>query len=178
MLTLLLLGFVLSLDSFRASLALGAMKLRPMRRVQIILAFGLCDALAPLIGLLIGKSFLQYIGAWTEYLGPVMLCACGAYVIYISQRCADKATLENDHWIVFGLPLSLSLDNLVAGTSLGMLGFPLLLSVTIIGTMSALLSLAGLLLGKSAAKFLKLETELVGGGALVFVGLILAFENL
>ena len=54
--TLLFLGFVLSLDSFRVSLGLGALKLRPARQAQIVLAFGLCDGLAPLVGLLMGKS--------------------------------------------------------------------------------------------------------------------------
>jgi putative Mn2+ efflux pump MntP len=177
MLTLLLLGFVLSLDSFRASLGLGATKLRPIRQIQIPLAFGLCDAVAPLIGLLIGKSFLKYIGAWAGYLGPLMLCAYGVYVIYISRRCSDKEVPQNDRWLVLGLPLSLSVDNLVAGTSLGMIGFPLLLSVAIIGAMSALLSLAGLLLGRTAANYFRLKSEVFAGVALVFIGISLALDH-
>lgn len=177
MLTLLLLGFVLSLDSFRASLGLGATKLRATRQIQIPLAFGLCDAVAPLIGLLIGKSFLKYIGAGAGYLGPLMLCAYGVYVIYISRRCADQEVPQNDRWMVLGLPLSLSLDNLVAGTSLGMIGFPLLLSVAIIGAMSALLSLAGLLLGRTAANYFRLKSEVFAGVALVVIGISLALDH-
>src|ERR1700674_5115414 len=123
---LLLLGFVLSLDSFRVSLGLGALKMRPLRQAQIVLAFGLCDGLAPLAGLLIGQSFVKYIGAWTEYLGPVMLGAYGIYVIYVARHYAEGDDREQDGWMVLGIPLSLSLDNLIAGASLGMLGFPLL----------------------------------------------------
>src|SRR5262245_32483397 len=127
MVTLLLLGFALSLDSFRASLGLGTLKLSRWRQLQIVIAFGVCDALAPLVGLVIGKSLLTYIGPWVEHVGPLLLCAYGVYVIYIA-RYAARETNDADHWMVLGLPLSLSLDNLVAGTTLGMVGFPLLLS--------------------------------------------------
>lgn len=176
--TLLLLGFALSLDTFRVSLGLGALKQRPLRQAQIVLAFGLCDGLAPLVGLLIGKSVVSYIGLWTAYLGPLALCAYGVYVIYVPKRCAGKEAQEPDRWIVLGLPLSLSLDNLIAGASLGLVGFPLLLSVAVIGSMSALMALAGLRLGSLAVNFLRINTELLGGVALVCIGLALALEKL
>jgi manganese efflux pump family protein len=172
--TLLLLGCALSLDSFRVSLGLGALKLRTMRQAQIVLSFGLCDALAPLVGLLIGKSIIDLAGTWAEHLGPLLLCAYGAYVIYVARRCAGKEAGEESGWIVLGLPLSLSLDNLVAGASLGMIGFPLLLSVTVIGAMSALMSLAGLLMGRTAVNYMRLRSEVFAGVALVFIGISLA----
>src|ERR1051325_5131802 len=144
MIKLLLLGFALSLDSFRVSLGLGTLKLSRMRQFQIVIAFGVCDAVAPLIGLLIGKSLLEFIGPWVEHLGPLLLCGYGVYVIYIAQRYADGEADGTDRWMVLGVPLSLSLDNFVAGTTLGMMGFPMLMSVVIIGAMSALFAFVGL----------------------------------
>jgi len=176
MLTLLLLGFALSLDSFRASLGLGALQLSRSRQLQVVVAFGVCDALAPLIGLLIGKSLLTYVGPWVEHLGPLLLCAYGVYVIYIARRYTEREA-EADHWMVLGLPLSLSLDNLVAGTTLGMVGFPLLLSVTIIGAMSSLLSFAGLRLGNKAVNLLPSRTEVIGGVVLIVVALSFIVEQ-
>ena len=178
MIKLLLLGFALSLDSFRVSLGLGTLKLSRLRQLQIVIAFGVCDALAPLIGLLIGKSLLEFVGPWVEHLGPLLLCAYGVYVIYIAQRCAGRETGETDRWMVLGLPLSLSLDNLVAGTSLGMIGFPLLISVVIIGAMSALLSLAGLKLGRTAVGLLRVRAELIGGVVLIVIALSFLVEDL
>jgi putative Mn2+ efflux pump MntP len=175
--TLLLLGFTLSLDSFRVSLGLGATRLRPARQAQIVLAFGLCDALAPLVGLLVGESLVEYVGSWVEHLGPMMLCAYGAYVVYVARRCADEDAGEGGRWVVLGLPLSMSLDNLIAGASLGMIGFPLLLSVAVIGAMSSLMSLAGLWLGGRAINFLKVRTELLGGVALILIALTLALDK-
>ena len=175
--TLLFLAFVLSLDSLRVSLGLGALKLRPARQAQIVLAFGLCDGLAPLVGLLIGQSLATHIGRWVEHLGPLLLCAYGVYVIYVARRHEEKEARDEDHWMVLGLPLSLSLDNLVAGASLGMIGFPTVISVFVIGAMSALMSLAGLLLGRTAVKHFAFKSELLGGVALVLIALVMAFEN-
>lgn len=175
--TLLLLGLTLSLDSFRVSLGLGAMKLRRVRQAQIALAFGLCDALAPLVGLLVGQSLVEHTGAWVEHLGPLVLGAYGVYVIYVARRYADREAPEEGRWMIWGLPLSMSLDNLVAGTSLGMVGFPLLLSVAVIGAMSTLMALAGLWLGSLAVNFLRIKTELLGGVALILIALTLALDD-
>lgn len=173
---LLLLGFTLSLDSFRVSLSLGAIKLTRARQAQIALAFALCDGLAPLVGLLLGQSLVKYVGAWVEYLGPFVLGLYGCYVIYVARRCRDSEAGEKDHWLVFGIPLSLSLDNLVAGASLGLIGFPVALSAAVIGTMSGLMSLAGLRLGGVAVRYLPVRAELLGGVALICIALALALE--
>ena len=178
MIKLLLLGFALSLDSFRVSLGLGALRLSRLRQLQIVVAFGVCDALAPLIGLLLGKSLLAYIGPWVEHLGPLLLCAYGIYVIYIGQRYAGREANDTDRWMILGLPLSLSLDNLIAGTTLGMVGFPLLLSVLVIGGMSSLLSLIGLRLGAMTVNLLRLRSDLIGGVVLIVVALSFMLQEL
>jgi len=177
MITLLLLGFALSLDSFRVSVGLGTLNLSRLRQLQIVIAFGVCDALAPLIGLLIGKSLLEYIGPWVEHLGPLLLCAYGVYVIYIARRYAGKEEAETDGWMVLGLPLSLSLDNLVAGASLGMIGFRMLLSVTIIGAMSALFAFVGLWLGRTAVNLLPIKLEMIGGVVLICIAVSFVVQD-
>src|ERR1043165_503727 len=100
MVTLLLLGFALSLDSFRVSLGLGTLKLRRLRQFQIVIAFGVCDAIAPLIGLSIGHSLVEYIGPWVEHVGPLLLGAYGVYVIYIAHRYPAKEEADTDRWMV------------------------------------------------------------------------------
>lgn len=173
---LLLLGFTLSLDSFRVSLTLGAMKLTRARQAQIALAFAACDGLAPLAGLWLGQSVVGYVGEWVGYLGPLMLGLYGCYVLYAARRWRDSEATEQDHWLIFGIPLSLSLDNLVAGASLGLIGFPVLLSATVIGAISGLMSLTGLLVGRAAVRYLPVRAELLGGVALICIALALALE--
>jgi putative Mn2+ efflux pump MntP len=59
-----------------------------------------------------------------------------------------------------------------------MIGFPVLLSVTIIGMMSSLLSFAGLRLGKTAVNLLRFRADLVGGVVLIFIALTFVIEDL
>ena len=58
----LVLGFVLSLDNFRVSIALGTVPFGLKRAVQVALTFGLWDAIMPLIGLLIGREIGEAVG--------------------------------------------------------------------------------------------------------------------
>ena len=82
--------------------------------------------------------------AWTGLLGPVVLGGFGLYLLLASPEGEEKAA---EGWLCLGLPLTLSLDNLIAGIGLGALGTPILLSAFIIGLISGLLSLLGLCLG-------------------------------
>jgi manganese efflux pump family protein len=68
----------------------------------------------------------------------------------------------------------LSLDNIVAGTSLGLLGFSPWIAPPLFAATTALMSLAGLQLGRAAAQFIRIRSDLLTGVALVvmavFVG--------
>src|SRR5436305_1873111 len=119
----LVLGFTLSLDNFRASIALGTLPFSRRRAVQVAVTFGIWDGLAPLAGVLIGRSFHEKLGPVAGYLGPAVM---GIYGLYLLVRAflTDEPEEIDQPWALFGIPLSLSLDNLLAGTSLGLLGFP------------------------------------------------------
>jgi putative Mn2+ efflux pump MntP len=178
MVSLLLLGLVLSLDSFRVSLGLGTLRPRPAKQAQIVIAFGLCDGLAPLLGIAIGQSLTQFLSGWAEYIGPAFLALYGAFVVYSDRHWNDAGQgREPGGWIVFGLPLSLSLDNLIAGTSLGMKGFPLPLCVLVIGGCSSLAAFTGLRMGRMAGNYVPLDGEWIGGVALIAIAAVLAIEG-
>lgn len=55
MIPLLILGFVLSQDNFRVSIALGAFQFSWRRALWIAVVFGLWDGVSPLVGALIGR---------------------------------------------------------------------------------------------------------------------------
>lgn len=119
---------------------------------------------------------VEGIGRWTEYLGPLLLGGYGLYVIYLARRCEETEREVGYRWMLFGLPLALSLDNLVAGVGLGMIGFPILPSALIIGTISGLMSLVGLKLGDAIMRYVPIRPDLLGGVALVFVAVTLVLD--
>lgn len=175
-LELLILGFTLSLDNFRTAIAVGTLPFSRRRAVQVALIFGFWDGLAPLAGVLIGRYFGEAIGPIADYVGPAVLGSYGVYLLVNSLR--TDAPEEIDHpWVLFGIPLSLSLDNLLAGASLGLLGFPAVLSAVIFAAVTALMSFAGLYIGRSAGRLIRIRADLLSGTALVVMAVVLALES-
>ena len=172
---LLVLGFTLSLDNFRASIALGTLPFSRGRAVQVALTFGLLDGLGPLAGVLLGRYFGQAIGPIADHVGPAVMGVYGLYLLARALRTEAPEELDNP-WALLGIPLSLSLDNLLAGTSLGLLGFPPVLSATTFAAITALMSFVGLYLGRAAGRLIPIRSDLLSGIALIIMAIVLALE--
>jgi putative Mn2+ efflux pump MntP len=169
---LLIIGVTLSLDNFRTAVALGALRLRWRHAGQVALAFGFWDAAAPLAGILVGRYLDQRIGSTAEYAGAIALGAYGFYLLV--HACRTPAPEEfGGVRALFGLPLPLSLDNVVAGTSVGLLGFSPWLTAPVFGAITAVMSFAGLLLGRAAAHFIRIRSDLLTGASLLVMATVL-----
>jgi putative Mn2+ efflux pump MntP len=171
--SLLILAFVLSLDNFRLAIALGAFQLSWRRALRMAVVFGLWDGFSPLVGLLIGRYFGQEIGPVADTLGPIVLLVYGLYLVVRSLQTEAPEGLD-ERMALFGIPLSLSLDNLLAGTGLGMLGFPPVFTATVFGMVTALMTFVGLQLGGVAARFIPIRSDLLSGMGLSIVAVVLA----
>ncbi len=67
-----------------------------------------------------------------------------------------------------GLPLPLSVDNVAAGASLGLLGFSPWLAPPLFGVITFVMSVAGHQIGRAAAHFIpRIRTDLLTGIAFV-----------
>ncbi|HEV8600822.1 MAG TPA: manganese efflux pump [Gemmatimonadales bacterium] len=174
MLAILLLGLALGLDSFRVSLGLGLLRLPFRRRLAIAVAFGLCDGLSPLAGFAIGRLLVDRVSAWTDWLGPLVLCLYGIYMVVVARL--PEGDERQARWVL-GLPVVLSLDNLVAGVGLGALGFPVWGSAAVLGLASGVLAWAGLSVGASAARYLPRAAALGGGAVMIAVGVVEGLRN-
>ena len=117
-----ILGFTLSLDNFRTAVVLGAIRLSWRRSIKVGLVFGFWDGVAPLVGILIGEYLGERIGSTADYVGAAALGVYGLYLVAEAWRTSEPEE-PDERWALFGLPLPLSLDNIVAGTSLGLLGY-------------------------------------------------------
>jgi putative Mn2+ efflux pump MntP len=169
---LLVLGFVLSLDNFRVSIVLGTVPFGVRRVVQVALMFGLWDGVMPLVGLLLGGYVGESIGPVAEILGSVALGGYGLYLLVSALRNPEPNELDHP-WALFGIPLSLSLDNLLAGASLGLLGFSPVFSATVFGATTAVMSVAGLFLGRALGRLIRIRADLLSGVALIIAAIVL-----
>jgi manganese efflux pump family protein len=169
---LLILGLTLSLDNFRTAIALGALRLGWRRAVEVALLFGFWDGVAPVVGILIGRYWSQTIGSTAEYVGAIALGAYGLYLVGRAWRSPAPGELDQ-RWALLGLPLPLSADNVVAGTSLGLLGFSPWLAAPIFGAITAVMALVGLQVGRVAAQAIRIRPELLTGVSLVVMAAVL-----
>src|SRR3954447_3760547 len=159
-------GFALSLDNFRTAIALGALRLRWTRAVHVALVFGFWDGVAPLVGILVGHYWSATIGSTAEYVGAIALGAYGLHLVVQAWRTPAPEEMDRP-WAVFGLVVPLSADNVLAGASLGLLGFSPWLAPVVFGVITALMVLLGLQLGRAAAGVIHIRSDLLTGVALV-----------
>ncbi len=170
-LNLVVLGFVLSLDNFRTAVILGPLRFAWRRAAEIAAVFGFFDGVAPLVGILLGHDISHEIG--DKIAAPVGAAAIGLYGLYLTVRALRTSTqeeLEAEHrWSVFGLPVPLSLDNVIAGTGLGLLGVSPLVPAVLFGLITAVMTLVGLQLGRAVSRILPIRArwDVVVGVALI-----------
>ena len=169
---ILILGVTLSFDNFRTAVALGGLRLTRRHAVQVALVFGFWDTLAPLVGILGGAYVSRSIGSTAEYVGAVVLAAYGLYLVVQASRTPAPEELDQ-RWALFGLPLPLSVDNVFAGTSLGLIGLSPWLAPPVFGTITALMTFVGLELGRAAAHVIRIRSDLLTGVALIVMAIVL-----
>ena len=170
--SLLILGFTLSLDNFRTAIAFGGLPLSWRRSAQIALMFGFWDGVAPLIGILLGRYWADAIGDTAELVGAIALGAYGLYLVIHAWLTPAPEELDKP-WALYGLIVPLSLDNVVAGTSLGLLGYSLWLAPLVFGATTAVMAFIGLRLGRAAASVIRIRPDLLTGVALLIMATVL-----
>lgn len=169
---LLVLGFVLSLDNLRTAVALGALRFSWGHSLQVALVFGFWDGVAPLVGILAGSYLGQAFGSTAETVGAVALGGYGLYLLIQAWRTAAPEEIDQ-RWALFGLTVPLSLDNVLAGSSLGLLGFSPWLAPPLFGVTTFVMTLVGLQIGRVAAQFIRIRPDVVTGVSLVVMAVVL-----
>lgn len=172
--SLVFVAFILSLDNFQSSIGLGTTKPPWTRIFQCALVFAVFDALAPMLGVWIGGFVGDELGETAELVAAGLLASYAIYLIVHSLRTEKAGDLDNP-WVILGLPIPLSLDNLFGGAALGALGYSAVLVGVVAGVLTFVMSLAGLTIGRFAATKVPIRTDLFGGVViLVLAGVMVA----
>ena len=177
MFALISLGFTLSLDNFRTSLVLGGLKPDFRTSVKTSAIFGLWDAVAPAAGILIGDFLSHKIDNTAETIAMIGLGAYGVFLIaraVVSPEAADPDL----KWARRGLPIPLSVDNVAAGTALGLAGYSPWLAPILFGVITFAVSIAGHQIGRTVANFFDfiplINTDLLTGIAFAAIAVMMA----
>lgn len=182
MLKLIALIVPLSLDTFVVATAVGASGLPAGRRLRVALIFTLFEGGMPLVGLGLGSALSSAIGSAAEYAAIALLIAFGLYVLLIEDEEAEEAKLgeltDSLGLATLLLGLSISIDELAIGFSLGLLHLPTIEALALIAAQAFLLAQLGLRLGNRVSATLREGAEKLVGIALIAIGGLLLVEKL
>jgi manganese efflux pump family protein len=174
---LLSLGFTLSLDNFRSSLVLGGLKPTFIQSVKTSAIFGVWDGVAPAIGIIIGHFLSDTISGTADTIAMIGLGAYGLFLIVRALVSPERAD-PNLNWARRGLPLPLSVDNVAAGTALGLVGYSPWLAPILFGVVTFFVSIAGHQIGRVVAHFFdfipRMNTDLLTGIAFAAMAALMA----
>jgi len=170
----------LGLDTFAVAAALGVAGLEPKRRLRLSLLMTGFEAGMPLVGLALGAPLGQAIGAAADYIAIGVLLAFGVYTLVAIDDDEEKTGLltTTTGWGAVLLGLSISLDELAIGFTLGLLRLPALLVIVLIGAQAFILSQLGLRIGASVGATIRQGAERLAGLALTALGVGLLIEKL
>ncbi len=181
--TILLIAIGLAMDCFAVSLGVGtagtAVGFRPTFR--LFFHFGLFQAGMTLIGWLAGKTVVNYVSSFDHWVAFGLLLFVGVRMIRGGLRKAGEEPSIPDPsrgLTLVMLSIATSIDALAVGLSLAFLSVNVLWAALLIGGVSALLSLAGLLLGNQLGLRFGKSMEVLGGVILIGIGLRVLITHL
>lgn len=170
-----LLAFVLplGLDSFAVAAALGARRPNRAQRWRITALFVLFEAGMPLIGLALGAPLASLIGGAAEYVAGGVLIAVGVWMLASDDDDEDEKAgrmLSATGWTMIALGLSISLDELAIGFTIGLAGLSIVAVVIAIAVQALVASQLGLALGTRLSEAWRERTEQVAALLLILLG--------
>ena len=186
-LDILLIAVALAMDCFTVSMVSGVMTRKMFwgRNLRMALLFGFFQAAMPFIGWIAIHYFQSSVEAYDHWIAFGLLLLIGGKMILDAFKEEDEATFNP---LNLGTQLTLavatSIDALAVGISFSCSGYgtvqSLILPLAVIGLVSFIFSIAGLLLGVrfGGAVARRFKPEIIGGVILIAIGVKILLEHL
>jgi putative Mn2+ efflux pump MntP len=172
----------LAMDAFAVSIAAGTNSLVIGKRAtfRISFHFGLFQGLMPILGWLAGTRIAPLIQSFDHWVALLLLSFIGGKMILSGSKDDSDSDPTNPSkgWNLVMLSIATSIDALAVGLSLGMLNVRIWFPSLVIGIVTGLLSLVGVLFGNRLGMQFGRRIEIVGGMILIFIGLRILYSHL
>ena len=181
MLKLILFVLPLGLDTFAVSAALGMRGLPTRQRFRISLLMSAFEMVMPIVGLLLGRALGQVVGSAADYLAIGALAILGTWMLLHEERNEGEkvAQLVSCRGLVLlALGISISVDELAMGFTIGLLNLSLWLAVVLIGAQAFVFAQLGLRFGARLNETLRERAEQLAGLGLLGLAVLLVIEKL
>jgi len=180
-LTILLIAISLSFDTFAVSVSSGLIlkKIDFFNATKIAITLALFQAAMPVIGWLAGSGIKSYAENFDHWLAFGILALLGGKMIYESFKTdpEDRNFNPLDFKVMVGMAIATSIDALVVGFSFALLNYKIAISVGIIGVVTYIVAMLGMLFGKKIGSRMGRRMEILGGIMLILIGLKIVLEH-
>lgn len=176
---LVLIAFALSLDAFSVSITCGIKLHSKMygKFFKIAVFFGLFQALMPIAGYYLTKTFLkEFVDSyanWVTFTIFFILAIKTFYDYYMDQNQKISSCCEcRGYSCLTTLAVATSIDAFLVGSVIGIRSSSFFASIILIGVITFINSIIGCLLGNHSLTFFKDKSRILAG----IILLILAFK--
>ncbi len=169
----------LATDAFAASICKGiCLKKITLSNIFIIgLYFGLFQSVMPLIGYFISLTFKDLIINIDHWLAFILLFILGFNLLKEAKNY-DEGDDKLDFCSMFFLAIATSIDALAIGITFAFLKVDIILPIVIIGLITFILSVIGVIIGHRFGNHFQTLAKVVGGIILIFIGFKILSEHL
>lgn len=191
LLTIILVAVVLGLDAFSLSLGLGLQGRSRSYGLKFSAMVGVFHIIMPLVGLNLGLAAGKFLGIWASRLGAAILAYIAVDFIikgyresqphsYTFKEGKSIIAKQNDssrvNWgNMLLLGISVSIDALTVGFSLGTFKMPVFITVIIMGVVAAIMTMLGFLGGRMFSRLVGSYAQMAGGLVLAVLAIKLLF---
>ena len=185
------LSLSMSTDAFAAAVGRGAAH-RPtvVQALRAGLVFGVIEAITPLLGFWAGTLAAGYVEAVDHWIAFALLALVGGHMIRAALSADEPGEDGAEDGAKDGAmprragPLALvataigtSIDAAAVGVGLAFIGVNIWVVAASIGVSTFVLTTIGMLIGKAVGARLGKTAELLGGVALIGIGLLILAEH-
>jgi manganese efflux pump family protein len=150
-------------------------------RLRVSLVMSSFEMAMPVVGLLLGHALGHLVGGAAEYVAIAVLALLGAWMLLHEEDDEGEKVgqLAGGRGLaLLALGISISLDELAIGFTIGLLHLSLWLAVVLIGAQAFLFAQLGLRLGARLNETLRERAEQLAGLVLLALAVFLGVEKL
>jgi putative Mn2+ efflux pump MntP len=177
------LSLAMSTDAFAAAVGKGAALDKPPLReaLRTGLIFGIIEGVTPIIGWALGQVAAPYVSAWDHWIAFALLGLLGLRMIWAGfsepKPGVSKPT-SHSFWILAVTGFATSIDAMVVGVGLAIMGADILMTAAAIGLSTFIMVTIGVMLGRVLGVIAGRRAEVVGGVLLIGIGCLILYEHI
>jgi len=180
--TLFLIAISLSFDTFAVSVSTGLIinNIQFKKAVWISFVLAFFQALMPFIGWFSGNLIKDYIIEFDHWIAFVLLAIIGGKMIVESLKSDEEEKNFNPEKIGVQITMAIatSIDALIVGITFAFVEVKIFWSIFLIGAVTFIAGMLGMLLGKNIGNRLGNKPELIGGIILIGIGIKILVDHL